>query len=223
MNIRRLTLLILTLLVAILFFNIVDVPEFVLRLQNAYGHSPLLTIILFCATFVLVTFFGLPGAAFLSIASGFLFGFGQGLLYTSIACGISAVLSFLLARYALQGFVSKKFPKVVKIINEGMEQDGTFYIFFLRMIPLFPFPALNMSFGLTKIKVFKYWWVSQIAMLPLSALFVNAGTGVTDIASIEGVMNQKLILSLIAVAILPLIFKVTYEKVRKPKSVVLES
>ena len=214
MNLRKVISIVLIIAVIIFAFINIDIQQAIAFLQEFYKIEPLYTFLLYILLYIISTVIGLPSAAILSISAGFMFGFPKGLLIVSISSGLSAILSFLLARYFIKKFAEAKFPKVVDKINLGMEKDGAFYILFLRMVPVIPFPILNMSFGLTKIKIFKYWWVSQLAMIPLSAMLVNAGTGVTDLTSTEGVFTSKLIGSLLFISLLPLVFKFIYAKIK---------
>lgn len=207
MSKRRLVLLVLTGIVALLLFFLLDIPEIVAFFQQNYNENPAVTVVTFIASYVIITLFGLPGAAILSVAAGLVFGLIPGIIYVSISSGISAVLSFLLGRYLLRDFVEKRFGEIHRKIDHGVAREGRFYLFFLRLVPGIPFPVLNMIFGLTSMNLFTYWWISQIGLLPIMTLLVNAGTGMTDLSSPAGVITPKTVISLAVIGLIPVAVK----------------
>jgi len=186
-------------------------------LKSSVSSQPIITTILFILIYILVTVLGLPGAALLSLSAGMLFGLWKGTAVVVVASGSSAITSFLLARYLFQEYVTLRFSVTIEKVNRGIKKEGLFYLFFLRLVPGIPFPVLNMSFGVTRMKLFPYWITSQIAMIPASILYVNVGTGVTDLNSIEGVVNLRTILSLAAIGTIPLIIKFIHKRIVQRK------
>ena len=180
-------------------------------------ESPWLVAGVFFAAYVLVTAFSIPGAAVMTLAAGALFGLLQGLILVSFASTIGATLAFIGARYLLRDSVQAKFGNRLKAINEGVEKEGAFYLFTLRLVPVFPFFLINLLMGLTSMKAFTFFWVSQLGMFAGTVVYVNAGTELAKIDSLAGILSPGLILSFVLLGIFPLIAKkVTYKiKARK--------
>ncbi len=172
-------------------------------LSAAQAEEPLLVIGTFFAIYVLVTATSLPGAAVLTIAAGAIFGLVTGTIVVSFASTLGAVLAFLSSRHVLRDFVEAKFGEKLKPVNAGLEKDGAFYLFTLRMVPLFPFFLVNLAMGLTRIKTFTYAWVSQLGMLLGTIAYVNAGTQLGGITSLADVVSPGLLISFAALGILP--------------------
>ena len=136
--------------------------------------QPWLFALLFFLAYVLVTALSLPGAAVMTLAGGAVLGFWQGLLLVSFASTIGATLAFLVARYLLRDSLRERFPERLKSIDAGIEREGGFYLFTLRLVPLFPFFLINLLMGLTALPARRFYWVSQLGMLPGTAVYVNA-------------------------------------------------
>jgi pyruvate/2-oxoglutarate dehydrogenase complex dihydrolipoamide dehydrogenase (E3) component/uncharacterized membrane protein YdjX (TVP38/TMEM64 family) len=153
--------------------------------------------------YVLITALSVPGAAVMTLLGGAVFGFGLGLLLVSFASSIGATLAFLVARLLLRDWVQNRFGSSLKAINAGIERDGAFYLFTLRMIPVFPFFLINLVMGLTPIKTFTFYWISQVGMLLGTAVYVNAGVELGQLSSLSGLLNTSLILSFALLAMLP--------------------
>ncbi|TYK67311.1 FAD-dependent oxidoreductase [Colwellia echini] len=170
-------------------------------------QSPLLVIGGFFLLYVVVTALSLPGAAILTLAAGALFGLGEGLLVVSFASSIGATLAFLVSRYLLRDFIQKRFPERLNAIDAGVEKEGGFYLFTLRLVPAFPFFLINLLMGVTSIKSWTFYWVSQVGMLAGTFVFVNAGTQLAQIESLSGILSFNLILSFALLGFFPLISK----------------
>ncbi|MGP9558560.1 FAD-dependent oxidoreductase [Psychrobacter sp. AOP7-A1-24] len=175
---------------------------------NEYkAQSPLLIIGGFFLLYVVVTALSLPGAAILTLAAGALFGLVQGLLIASFASSIGATIAFLASRYLLRDTIKQRFPERLAAIDAGVEKEGGFYLFTLRLVPVFPFFLINLLMGVTAIKSWTYYWVSQVGMLAGTFVFVNAGTQLAQIESLSGILSPKLILSFALLGIFPFIAK----------------
>jgi pyruvate/2-oxoglutarate dehydrogenase complex dihydrolipoamide dehydrogenase (E3) component/uncharacterized membrane protein YdjX (TVP38/TMEM64 family) len=161
----------------------------------------------FFAVYVAVAALSLPGAAILTLVGGAVFGFWWGLLLVSFASSVGATLAFLSSRFLLRDWVQSKFGERLKPINEGVSKDGPFYLFALRLVPLFPFFIVNLLMGLTPIKTFPFYWVSQIGMLAGTAVFVNAGTQLAQISSLKGILSPTILGSFVLLGIFPIIAK----------------
>lgn len=175
---------------------------------NQYKEqSPLLVIGGFFLLYVVVTALSLPGAAILTLAAGALLGLVEGLLVASFASTIGATLAFLVSRYLLRDTIKQRFPERLAAIDAGVEKEGGFYLFTLRLVPVFPFFLINLLMGVTSIKSWTYYWVSQAGMLAGTFVFVNAGTQLAQIESLSGILSFNLILSFALLGIFPFIAK----------------
>ena len=154
-------------------------------------------------TYVVVTALSLPFAAVLTIVGGALFGFWRALLLVSFASTLGATLAFLLARTLLRDWVQQKFSAQLEPINHGIEKDGIFYLFTLRLVPLFPFVLVNLAMGLTPISTFSFYWVSQLGMLLGTALFVEVGVQLGLATSIPGVFSIGVIRAIVILSLFP--------------------
>lgn len=175
--------------------------------QATIDENPLVSGAVFFVLYVLVTALSLPGAAIMTLAAGALFGLGLGLLIVSFASSVGATLAFLVARFILRGSVKKRFGEKLKKIDSGVEKQGAFYLFTLRLVPIFPFFLINLLMGLTSIKTWTFYWVSQVGMLAGTVVYVNAGTQLGQIDSVSGILSVELILSFVLLGLFPWIAK----------------
>ena len=166
-------------------------------------QSPILVGFCFFALYVLVVALSLPGAVIMTLASGALFGLLLGTVMTSFAASMGATLAFLTSRYVLRDAIQNRFGDRLKAINQGMEKDGAFYLFTLRLVPLFPFFLINLLMGLTTIRTRTYYWVSQIGMLAGTLVYVNAGTQLAKLTSLSGILSPGLLLSFALLGVFP--------------------
>ncbi len=176
-------------------------------LQGWVDQNPLAGSAAFLAVYVLVAALSLPGAVVLTLLGGALFGLWWGLLLVSFASSIGATLAFLVSRHILRDTVQSKFGDRLGAINDGVEKDGPFYLVTLRLVPLFPFWLVNLAMGLTGIATGAFYLVSQLAMLPGTFVFVNAGTQLASIDSLAGILSPGLLFSFALLGIFPLVAK----------------
>ncbi|MDP3669052.1 MAG: FAD-dependent oxidoreductase [Telluria sp.] len=169
--------------------------------------SPMLVGFAFFVFYVAVAALSLPGAAVMTIAAGALFGLLTGTLIVSFASSIGATLAFLVSRYLLRDAVQNRFGGRLKAINDGMAQDGVFYLFTLRLVPLFPFFLVNLLMGLTPIRSRSFYWVSQVGMLAGTLAYVNAGTQLAQLQSLSGILSPGVLLSFALLGVFPLLAK----------------
>lgn len=172
-----------------------------------YAANQLITLAAYFALYILITALSLPGALVISLAGGAVFGLATGLVVISFASSIGATLAFLIARFVLRDVVQNKFQDKLAAINAGVKKEGDFYLFTLRLIPLFPFFVINLVMGLTPMKVWRFYLVSQIGMLPGTIVFVNAGSQLGALESLSGILSPGLILSFALLGIFPLLAK----------------
>lgn len=172
-----------------------------------YAANRVLTIVGFFLGYVAATALSLPGAVILTLAAGAIFGLFTGLIIVSFASTIGATLAFLISRFLFRDTVQKKFGGHLETINNGVEKEGAFYLFTLRLIPAVPFFAVNLLMGLTPIKTVVYALVSQLGMLPGTAVFVNAGNQLSKINSLGDILSPSLIAAFVLLGIFPIIAK----------------
>lgn len=153
--------------------------------------------------YVLVTAVSLPGATIMTLAGGALFGLWQGLLLVSFASSIGATLAFLVARFLLRETVRARFGERLKAIDRGIQRDGAFYLFTLRLVPIFPFFIINLVMGLTRLRTWTFYWVSQLGMLAGTAVYVNAGTQLAQVERVGDVLSPELLLSFVLLGLFP--------------------
>jgi uncharacterized membrane protein YdjX (TVP38/TMEM64 family) len=184
-------------------------------LSTYFEANPLQSALAFFFIYIAVAALSLPGAAILTLVAGAIFGFWKGLLIVSFASSIGATLAFLSSRFLLHDWVQAKFGERLKPINEGVAKDGSFYLFALRLVPLFPFFVVNLVMGLTPIKTWPFYWVSQIGMLAGTAVFVNAGTQLAQISSLKGILSPAIIGSFVLLGIFPIIAKKALSSIQR--------
>jgi len=187
------------------------------ELAELVNDRPLVSGLAFFGVYIAVTALSLPGAAIMTLAAGAIFGIAWGLLIVSFASTIGATLAMLVSRFVLRDQVMKSFGGKLKAIDEGIEKDGAFYLFTLRLVPAFPFFAINLLMGLTKLSVPVFFLVSQIGMLPGTLVFINAGTQLAQIESLQGILSPALIGSFILLGLFPLIAKKIVDYVKATK------
>ncbi len=171
-------------------------------IQVYYAANPLQTGLLFFAIYVAVTGLSLPGAAVMTLAAGAIFGLLWGTLIVSFASTIGATLAFLASRFLLRDWVQARFGGKLKSINDGVRREGAFYLFALRLVPAFPFVAINLLMGLTPIRAATYFWVSQAGMLAGTLVFVYAGTQLGELR-----ISGGLLMAFVLLGIFPLLAK----------------
>ena len=180
----------------------------------------------FFVAYVIVTALSLPGALPLTLAAGAIFGLVEGTLLVSFASTMGATLAFLSSRLIFRDSVERRFGQRLKTINAGIEREGAFYLFALRLVPIFPFFVINLLMGLTSLSVLTFYWVSQLGMLAGTIVYVNAGTQLAQLQSLSGVLSPKLIGSFVLLGVFPLIARWivgrvkarrVYKKWKKPK------
>jgi pyruvate/2-oxoglutarate dehydrogenase complex dihydrolipoamide dehydrogenase (E3) component/uncharacterized membrane protein YdjX (TVP38/TMEM64 family) len=199
------------------FFSLAYIKESQQKFGDLYAVQPITVMASFFAIYVAVAALSLPGAAILTLAGGAIFGLVTGLVLVSFASSIGATLSFLAARFVLGDSVQQKFGQRMAEINKGVEKEGAFYLFTLRLVPLVPFFVINLLMGLTKMKTLTFYWVSQVGMLLGTAVFVNAGTQLAKIDSLKGILSPGLIGSFVLLGIFPIIAKKIVDGIKKRK------
>lgn len=177
------------------------------RFTQLYVNHRFAVIAVYMAVYIIVTALSLPGAAVMTLAGGAMFGFWTGVLVVSFASTIGATLACFVARFLLRDWVQNKLGEKLSTFNKGIEKEGAFYLFSLRLVPIFPFFVINLVMGLTTMKLLTFYWVSQIGMLPGTMVYVNAGKELGKIESLSGILSPGLILSFIVLGLFPITVK----------------
>ena len=187
------------------------------RFEALYAAEPLKVSLAYFALYVVATALSFPGAAIITLAGGAIFGLWWGILLVSFASSLGATLAFLVSRFVLRDSIEAKFGNRLAEINRGIEKDGAFYLFTLRLIPVVPFFVINLVMGLTKMKALTFYLVSQIGMLAGTLVYVNAGTQLAQIDSLQGILSPALLGSFVLLGVFPLIAKWIVGLVQKRK------
>ncbi len=182
-----------------------------------YEARPARVLALFFSVYVAVTALSLPGAAIMTLLAGAIFGLGMGTLVVSFASSLGATLAMLVSRYLLRKAVQSKFGARLADIDRGIEREGAFYLFTLRLVPVFPFFVINLLMGLTSMKATTFYWVSQLGMLAGTLVYVNAGTQLAQISSLQGILSPGLIGSFVLLGLFPLLAKKIVDLVQSRK------
>ncbi|MBD3584820.1 FAD-dependent oxidoreductase [Salinimonas sp. HHU 13199] len=189
------------------YFTLEGLKSSVSEFRASIDANPLFSALLFFIIYVVVTALSLPGAAVLTLAAGALFGLWTGLLIASFASTVGATLAFLSARFIFRQSVKKRFSGRLEKIDSGIEKQGAFYLFTLRLVPVFPFFIINLAMGLTSLKIWTFYWVSQVGMLAGTFVYVNAGTQLAQIDSLSGIVSIELIFSFVLLGLFPWLAK----------------
>ncbi|MDH5540046.1 MAG: FAD-dependent oxidoreductase [Rhizobacter sp.] len=223
---RRKLMLVIAVLALIAAFFIFDLGRFLsldyikqrqTDFAALYDTNPLLVIGAYFVLYVGVTALSLPGAAIMTLAGGAVFGLLAGTLIVSFASSLGATLAFLVSRYVLRDSVQNRFGTRLGEINKGIEREGAFYLFTLRLVPLIPFFVINLVMGLTRMKAGVFYLVSQVGMLAGTLVYVNAGTQLARIESLRGILSPALIGSFVLLGVFPLIAKKIVDVVKARK------
>jgi pyruvate/2-oxoglutarate dehydrogenase complex dihydrolipoamide dehydrogenase (E3) component/uncharacterized membrane protein YdjX (TVP38/TMEM64 family) len=186
-------------------------------IQGYYAAKPLQTALLYFLVYVAVTGLSLPGAAVLTLVGGAIFGLLWGTLIVSFASSLGATLAFLASRFLLRDWVQQRFARYLRPINEGVAKEGAFYLFTLRLIPAVPFFAINLVMGLMPMRAWTFYWVSQLGMLAGTIVYVNAGTQLSQISSLQGILDWKVVGAFLLLGIFPLIAKRVVDAIKARK------
>ncbi len=199
------------------YLTLAGIKAGVAQWEAFYAENPVAVLAGFFAVYVAVTAASLPGAALMTLAAGALFGLVTGTILVSFASTLGATLAFLSSRYVLRDAIEARFGERLAAINAGVERDGAFYLFTLRMIPAFPFFVVNLVMGLTRIRTWTYMWVSQLGMLLGTIVYVNAGTQLARIESLKGIASPWVLGSFVLLGIVPWLAKLVIGALQRRK------
>jgi pyruvate/2-oxoglutarate dehydrogenase complex dihydrolipoamide dehydrogenase (E3) component/uncharacterized membrane protein YdjX (TVP38/TMEM64 family) len=189
------------------YFDLAYLKEQQGAIEAYMEGNPILTAGLFFLIYVAVTGLSLPGAAVMTLVGGAIFGLLWGTVIISFASSVGATLAFLASRLLFQESVQQRFGDKLRAVNKGVEKEGAFYLFALRLVPIFPFFAINLLMGLTPIRTWTFYWVSQLGMLAGTVVYVNAGTQLAKIDSVSGILSPAILGSFALLAVFPFITK----------------
>ena len=223
MNPRKLAVLV-VLAAALGSFFLFDLGQYLnlqtLKAQQAAiadyrEHNPVLSVAVYFVIYVAVTALSVPGAALLTLAGGAVFGVLWGTVIVSFASPLGATAAFLIARFLLRDWVGQRFGQRLTAIDEGIQREGAFYLFTLRLVPVFPFFLVNLLLGLTAMRTWTFFWVSQLGMLAGTVAYVNAGTQLARIDSLGGILSPALLGSFAILGVFPLLARRVVERIRR--------
>ena len=222
----KIGLLILIILAVIAFF-LFDIQQYAkldyikAEQQNIfeyYKQNVFFIMVLFVFLYILVTALSLPVATVLTLLGGALFGFSTGLIIVSFASTIGATLAFMMARFLAQDYVQKNYENQLSKINKKFESEGAFYLFALRLVPVFPFFIINVIMALMPIKTWTFYWISQLGMLPGTIVYVYAGTRLAQIETFSDITSPSMLIVFALLGLFPLITKKLVQLIRKDKN-----
>jgi pyruvate/2-oxoglutarate dehydrogenase complex dihydrolipoamide dehydrogenase (E3) component/uncharacterized membrane protein YdjX (TVP38/TMEM64 family) len=186
-------------------------------IESFRSAHPLAAAAAFFAIYVAVTALSLPGALIMTLAGGAIFGLLWGTLLISFASSIGATLAFLVARFVLRQAIQERYGDKLKALNDGVARDGAFYLFTLRLVPIFPFFVVNLAMGLTSIPTRTFYWVSQVGMLAGTVVYVNAGTQLAKLTSLRGIVSPGVLGALVLLGVFPIVAKKIIEGIKRRK------
>lgn len=191
------------------YFSLEFLKESREHFQSLYAEHTWLVIGVYFLIYVTATALALPAATVISLAGGAMFGLLVGTVVVSFASTVGAGLAFIVSRYLLRDWVQSRFGDKLQKINKGIEEDAAFYLFTLRLVPVFPFFMINTLVALTPMRFWTYYWVSQVGMFPATIVYVNAGKELGQIDSLSGLLSPSLIISFTVLGLFPLVVKKT--------------
>ncbi len=224
---KKQAILAITLVTAICLFFFLDLGQYLTldyfksrqaAIEDYRMAYPFATAAVFFVIYVAVTGLSLPGAAIMTLAAGAIFGLTQGTLIVSFASTLGATLAFLVSRLLLRDLIQRRFGDKLKAANRGIDKDGAFYLFTLRLVPAFPFFVINLVMGLTPIRTWTFYWVSQVGMLAGTVVYVNAGTQLAGIDSLSSILSPGLIASFTLLGVFPLFARKAVEFFRRRRT-----
>jgi uncharacterized membrane protein YdjX (TVP38/TMEM64 family) len=209
-------LIVAAIIIVVILFKVLDLGQYLSldylktsqdKFTEIYTSHRLPVLASYMAIYIVVTALSLPGAAVMTLAGGAMFGFWIGVLVVSFASTIGATLACFVARFLLRDWVQNRFGEKLSRMNKGIEKEGAFYLFSLRLVPIFPFFVINLAMGLTPMKLWTFYWVSQIGMFPGTMVYVNAGKELGQVESLSSILSPGLIISFVILGLFPITVK----------------
>lgn len=194
--------------------NLAQLRDYHQAVSGWVVNYPVLSALTLFLVYSLLTALSIPAATLLALLAGAQFGPVTGTIIISFASTLGATLAMLSSRYLLRDALAQRYQKQMQAINRGIDKDGAYYLFALRLTPLFPFFLINLLMGLTRIPLMTYWWVSQLGMLPGTVLYINAGRALGQLESLQGLLSPSVIGAFFLLGIFPLVAKKILHSIR---------
>ena len=182
-----------------------------------HDAQPVLTTLLYFASFTVLTACCLPGASVLMLVAGASFGIVWGSAVAVLASAAGATLTMLASRYLLRSRVETRYGDTLGEVNRGLTDGGAVYLLSLRLLPVVPFVPLNLLCGLTRLPLSIFFTTSVIGMLPATMVYVNAGVQLGAVGSLGDIFSPSLLCGLVLLALLPLATKAALRNKNKSK------
>ena len=223
-NLRYIIIFFILILISILFFSDLKnfftlgyIQENLINFRLLYKENELLFSLIFSLIYIFSSALSLPFATLLTLLSGYLFGLALGTFIVSLCSTIGASIAFLTSKYLFYDYIQKRYKKQLVTINNEFINEGIFYIFALRLVPVFPFFVVNIVTSLLPIKLSTFFWVSILGMFPATLVYVNAGKELSKINSFSDILSFQVLISFSLIGILPLTIKFLLKKIRRKK------
>ena len=223
-NLRYIIIFFILILISILFFSDLKnfftlgyVQENLINFRLLYKENVLLFSLIFSLIYILSSALSLPFATLLTLLSGYIFGLALGTFMVSLCSTIGATIAFLTSKFLFYDYIQKRYKKQLVKINNEFINEGIFYIFALRLVPVFPFFVVNIVTSLLPIKLSTFFWVSILGMFPATLVYVNAGNELSKINSFSDILSFQVLISFSLIGILPLTIKFLLKKIRRKK------
>ena len=223
-NLRYIIIFFILILISILFFSDLKnfltlgyVQENLINFRLLYKENLLLFSLIFSLIYILSSALSLPFATLLTLLSGYIFGLALGTLIVSLCSTIGASIAFLTSKFLFYNYIQNRYKKQLVTINKEFINEGIFYIFALRLVPVFPFFVVNIVTSLLPIKLSTFFWVSILGMFPATLVYVNAGNELSKINSFSDILSFQVLISFSLIGILPLTIKFLLKKIRRKK------
>ena len=223
-NLRYIIIFFILILISILFFSDLKnfftldyVQENLIDFRLLYEENLLLFSLIFSLIYILSSALSLPFATLLTLLSGYIFGLALGTFIVSLCSTIGASIAFLMSKFLFYNYIQNRYKKQLVTINQEFINEGIFYIFALRLVPIFPFFVVNIVTSLLPIKLSTFFWVSILGMFPATLVYVNAGNELSKINSFSDILSFQVLISFSLIGILPLTIKFLLKKIRRKK------
>ena len=223
-NLRYIIIFFILILISIFFFSDLKnfftlgyVKENLINIRLLFKENVLLFSLIFSLIYIMSSALSLPFATLLTLLSGYIFGLTLGTFIVSLCSTVGASIAFLTSKFLFYDFIQKKYKKQLVTINKEFINEGIFYIFALRLVPVFPFFVVNIVTSLLPIKLSTFFWVSMLGMFPATLVYVNAGNELSKINSFSDILSFQVLISFSLIGILPLTIKFLLNKIRRKK------
>lgn len=188
------------------------------RIVNYYENNQVLCLAIYFLLYIVLTGLSIPSATGLTLFGGAVFGLTTGSIVVALASSIGATIACVVARYLFRDFIQRKFVTRVARVNEGIKRDGAVYLFALRLTPFVPYFVVNVVMALTPLRIWTFYWITQLSMLPATVIYVNAGSELAQITSLTDIVSPSMMLALFLLGIFPLVAKKLVQYLRLQSS-----